>query len=187
MGTPINADQIVVGGNGTIWVAPLATAQPTTPTAAPAAAWLKLGYVTDEGATITDTKAINDILAWQSFYPVRKIIASREFTISYGLLQWSQDTIKVALGGGTITNPAAGVFKFVPPAPETVDYRMMMLDWVDGTKNYRLIIPKGLAVETVNPTVARTDAAILPVTFAAVPASGVDAYTLYTDDPSFSS
>lgn len=187
MGTPLNSNQIVVGGNGTVWVAPLDTTQPTNPTAAPVAAWLKLGYVTDAGATITDTKALNPIPAWQSFYAVRQIIASREFTVAFGLLQWSQDTVKLAFGGGTISNPSAGVFKFVPPSPEDVDYRMLMLDWVDDTKNYRLIVPKGLSTETVNPTVARTDAAILPITFAAVPATGTDAYVLYTDDPSFSS
>lgn len=183
-----NADAIVVAGNGTVRIAPVGTTQPTTPTATPAAAWLDLGYVTEEGVTFTDSKEIADVAAWQSFYPVRKIITGKEATLAFGLREWDERTIPLAFGGGSVTNPSAGVWRYAPPSPGSLDLRAMMIDWIDGIKNYRLIVPRGLVVEAVETNLTRTDSAVLPINFAAIPLStSVDPYILITDDIAFSS
>lgn len=182
-----DANQIVVAANGTVYVAPVGTTQPTTPTATPAAAWKDLGFITEDGATFTDSKEIEDIQAWQSFYPVRKIINSKEVTLSFALQQWDEKTIPLAFGGGTITNPSVGVWRYVPPSPETLDERALMIDWLDGVKAYRLIIPKGLVTEAVETQLVRTSEAELPITFSAVPTAGTDAFILLTNDIAFSS
>lgn len=182
-----NADSIVVAGNGTVRVAPVGSTEPTTATGSPAAAWLDLGYVSEDGVTFTESKEIEDILAWQSFYPVRKIITGKEATLSFVLREWDERSIPLAFGGGTIT--AAGAhWRYEPPDPATIDLRAMMVDWVDGIKNYRLIVPRGLVVEAVETNLTRTGAADLPITFAAIPAStSADAYILLTDAIAFSS
>lgn len=183
-----NADAIVVAGNGTVRVAPVGTTEPTTPTAAPSAAWLDLGFVTEDGVTFTDSKDIEDVLAWQSFYPVRKIITGKEATLAFSLREWDERTIPLAFGGGSVTNPSAGVWRYAPPAPGTLDLRAMMIDWQDGSKNYRLIVPRGLVVEEVETNLTRTGSAELPITFSAIPAStSADPYKLLTDDIAFSS
>ena len=183
-----NADSIVVAGNGTVYVAPVGSTQPTTPTASPAAAWLDLGYVSEDGVTFTESKDIEDVLAWQSFYPVRKIVTGKEASLAFVLREWDERSIALAFGGGTVTQPSAGVWRYEPPAPGTLDLRAMMIDWQDGTKNYRLIIPRGLVVEAVETNLTRTGAADLPITFAAIPASTTDdAYILLTDSIAFSS
>lgn len=183
-----NADAIVVAGNGTVRVAPVGTTAPTTPTASPVAAWLDLGYVTEDGATATFDKETEDVLVWQSRYPVRTLITGESLVIAFGLREWDERTIPLALGGGTVTNPSAGVWKFVPAAAGTVDYRAFMLDWVDGDKNFRLIIPRGLATGSVETNLVRTDSAVLPIEFSALPAStSDDAYTLLSDALAFSS
>lgn len=182
-----NADAIVVAGNGTVRVAPVGTTQPTTPTATPAAGWLDLGYVSEDGVTFTDSKDIEDVNAWQSFYPVRKIITGKNAQLSFDLREWDERTTSLAFGG-TVTNPSAGVWKLVPAAAGTLDLRAMMIDWQDGSKNYRLIVPRGLVVEEVETNLTRTGSAVLPITFAAVPVStAVDPYLLLTDDIAFSS
>jgi hypothetical protein len=183
-----DADQIVVAANGTVYVAPVGTTQPTDPTSAPAAAWVDLGYITEDGATFTDSKEIEDILAWQSFYPVRKIVTGKEASASFALRQWNENSIPLAFGGGSVTNPSTGVWRYVPPNPEDLDERALMIDWQDGDKNYRLIIPKGLVTEAVETQLVRTGSAELPITFAAVPAStDDDPFVLITDDLAFSS
>jgi len=183
-----NADAVVVAGNGTVRVAPVGTTQPTTPTGAPVAAWLDLGYVTGDGVTFTDSKDITDVDAWQSFYPIRKIITGKNATLAFALREWDERNIPLAFGGGSVTNPSAGVWRYAPPAAGTLDLRAMMIDWIDGIKNYRLIIPRGLVTETVETNLVRTDSAVLPITFAAIPLStAVDPYLLLTDDLSFSS
>lgn len=183
-----DADEIVIAANGTVRVAPVGTAEPTTPTEAPAAAWVDLGYITEEGATFTDSKEIEDILAWQSFYPVRKIVTGKEAAVSFSLRQWNEATIPLAFGGGAVTNPTTGVWRYAPPSPEDIDERALMLDWQDGDKNYRLIIPKGLVTDAVETNLVRTDSAVLPISFAAIPASTADdPWFVLTDDLAFSS
>lgn len=183
-----NADSIVVAANGTVYVAPVGSTQPTNPTSAPAAAWLDLGYVSEDGATFSESKDIEDVLAWQSFYPVRKLITGKEATLAFALREWDERSIPLAFGGGTISQPSAGVWRYEPPLPGTLDLRAMMIDWQDGSKNYRLIIPRGLVVEAVETNLTRSAAADLPITFSAIPSSTADdAYILLTDSIAFSS
>lgn len=184
---PANSDEIVVAANGKVRIAPVGTTQPTTPTGAPVAAWVDLGYTNEDGVTFTDTKEIEDILAWQSFYAVRKIVTGKEATLAFVLEQWNEASVPLAFGGGAVTQPTPGVWKYVPPDPSTIDYRAMMIDWIDGSKNYRLIMPKGLVTEAVEVNLVRTGGAFLPITFSAVPATGSDPYILLTDDIAFSS
>lgn len=185
---PTDANEIVVAGNGTVRVAPVGTTAPTTPTATPAAAWIDLGYITEDGATFRDSKDIADIEAWQSFYPVAKIITGKEATVSFALMQWNERTVPLAFGGGSVTNPSAGVWRFAPQSPGTIDYRALMIDWADGIKSYRLIIPRGLVIEAVDTNLVRTDSAVLPITFSAVPVSSSDdPFVLLTNDLAFSS
>lgn len=185
---PQDATQIVVAANGKVWVAPVGTTQPTTPTATPVAAWKDIGFVTEDGVKFTDSKDITDIQAWQSFYPVRKIITGKSAQLAYGLRQWDENTIPLAFGGGAVTNLGGGVWRYAPPAAGTLDQRAMMIDWLDGIRNYRLIIPQGLVSDAVETNLVRTDSAVLPIVFAVVPTSGsADPYILLTDDIAFSS
>lgn len=182
-----NSDEIVVGANGTVWVAATGSTQPTNPTSTPNASWVDLGYVNEDGATFTDSKDIEDINSWQSFYPTRKIVTGKEATLAFVLQQWNEATVPLAFGGGAVTQPSPGVWRYAPPDPSQIDYRALMLDWQDGSKHYRLIFPKGLVTEAVESQVVRSGAAELPITFAAVPATGDDPYILLTDDIAFSS
>lgn len=178
------ADQVVVGANGNVWVAAPATAAPTDSDTALAAGWVNLGFISEDGATFTEGKSVTDIGAWQSFYPIRRIITDRTVAVHFSLRQWSQPTVEFALGGQVSTN-GAGEFKYEPPSPELFDERSLVLEWLDGTKNYRLYIPTGIVSESVETHFVRTSAADLPVTFAAAdPGAGLKVYTIFTDDAS---
>ena len=178
-----DGNQIVVGANGTVWVAAVNATEPTTPTATPAAGWADLGFISEDGVTFTDSKETESVGVWQSFYAARRIQISKDATVSFMLKQWNPDTVSLAFGGGTVTEPSASVYKYVPPSPEELDERALMIDWQDGDKNYRLIMPKGMVIEAVETNLTRSGAADLPITFAATPAAGDDAWYLLTDDP----
>lgn len=178
-------DEITVGANGTVWTAPLGTAFPVTPTAAPAAGWVDLGYTNEDGLTVVDSKTLEPIAVWQLFYPARRLITERDFTVAYVLRQWAKATVELAYGGATVTDLGSGVFRLDPPAPETIDDRQHMFDWVDGTKHYRLILPKGLVTENVESQITRTAAANLPITVGVTGQDGVAPWYLLTDDPAF--
>jgi hypothetical protein len=178
-----DSGDIVVAANGQVHVGALGATAPTTADDALGAAWTHLGLVSENGATISDSKNIEDIGAWQSFYPVRRIVASREFTIAFVLRQWNEQTVPFAFGGGAITGTTD--FTYTPPAPEDIDERALSVSWQDGDRDFRLYVPKGMVTENVETNLTRTSAADLPITFSVTPEAGDDPYLIFTTDPTF--
>lgn len=178
-----DADAIVVGSNGSVYIGATSASAPTSVSSG-LTGFTDLGYVTEDGATFSDTKEITDINAWQSFYPVRKIVASKASTLAFGLREWKAHNIILAFGGGTVTGSGSN-YTYTPPDPGTIDERSLILDWQDGSKDYRLYLPRGIVSETVETNLTRTGSAVLPITFAVTPADGQDAYKLFTNDPAF--
>lgn len=182
-----DVDQIVVGANGKLWTAPVGTAAPADEDAAPGAGWVELGFASEDGATLTDSRTLEPIPVWQLFYPARRIVTERDFSVAFVLRQWSADTVSLAFGGGTITEPSPGHFKYAPPSPEDIDERALMVDWQDGAKHYRLVLPRGVVTENVETNLVRTGAADLPITFGIIGSETGDPWYLLTDDPAFES
>lgn len=184
----VDADQIVVGANGKVSVAPSGTAVPDDLSAL-AAAYVDLGLVSDDGASFSDSKTIENIGSWQGFGPVRRIVTDKDTTLSCTLLQWNKDTVKLAFGGGSVTEPdpvgSPGVFRYSPPDPDTLDERVMVLEWEDGGFAYRLVVTSGIVSEGVETNLTKTGAAMLPITFGANYKDGSDTWFLLTDDPAF--
>ncbi len=182
---PNDATETVIASNGQVYVAPVTTVQvPDDVGTALGADWVELGFVSEEGATFSQGQDITDINAWQSFYPVRRVVSSRTVTVAFELLQWNEDTLEFALGGN-VTSGGGGEYVFVPPAPEDLIEHSVVVAWQDGTKDYRLYIPRGIVSENVDITLSRTDAAGLPLTFAATDPGSDDIYTLFTNDTAF--
>lgn len=181
-----DADEIVVAGNGSIYVGELgATAPADILDTIDPAEFFELGYANEDGVTFTDGKTIEDINAWQSFYALRRIMTAKEGTLAFNLLQWNGATVRLAFGGGSVTEDQAGAYRFTPPAPGVVDERSMIIAWVDGSKNYRLIVPRGMVTENVETQLTKSAAGELPITFGVNGQEGVDPWYLQTDDPAF--
>lgn len=185
MPTTKTADEIVVGANGSIYVAPVGSTIPASIGVALGAAWTELGYTSEDGVTWVDGKSLESIRAWQSFYDLRRIVTSKEGSLAFQLLQWNGDNVRLAYGGGTVSEPSPGDYRYVPPDPADIDERMMAVEWQDGTKNYRLTFPKGMVTENVETNIVRTGGALLPITFALLGEEGVEPFILDTDDPAF--
>lgn len=184
---PIDTNEIVVGSTGKIFVAPVGTVAPVDVATAWVAAWIDLGYATEDGVTISKTRDIEDIPAWQSFYPVRKIVTGENFTVSFSLMQWNENTIKLAFGGGTVTTTAGppAHYLYTPPAAGVLDERALGVEWTDGTKIYRLACPKVILTDAVESNVTRTDAAALPLTFGVIGDAVASPFIIRTNDPAW--
>lgn len=164
----IDASEVVVGANGRVYVAPEDTAVPTSATAALPASWVNVGYISEEGVTFTGGAEQEDINAWQSFYPIRKLITSRTAGVEFVLRQWNAPNLEFAFGGGQIVN-AGGQSYYAAPTPDEVDIRALIVEWEDGAETYRLVIPRGQVSGEVETQLQRTSAADLPIAFSAVP------------------
>ena len=181
-----NASELVIAGTGNVYVAPFGTTLPTTIDGALNGNFFKLGYVTEDGIKIKSSPTVDEYKAWQSRYPVRRSLTALDVDITFTLEQWNEVTLQTALGGGAVTEYSSGKFKYVPVSDtEQLDEVSIVAEWQDGTKNYRYVIAKGQATESVEIDLQRTALALLPVTIKTLGQAGVDPYQIYTDDPSF--
>jgi hypothetical protein len=181
-----HASKIVVGANGTVYVAPVGTAAPTDATTALNVGFLALGYVSENGVTITPSQTVTPIMAWQSVYAVRKIITARGLEFDYVLREFNAETLPLAFGGGVIST-IAGKTTYTPPSPQTVDVRAMVVDWQDGTRNYRVYVPNGQVTDIGAFTVSRTAPAELSVKFELNDDGTGQPWRLFSDDPGLGS
>lgn len=178
-----DSDEIVVGANGAVRVAPVGTTAPADESASPAAGWVDLGFTSEDGVTVRDGKTLEVINGWPSFYALRRIVTARDFSVVFALRQWDAATVKLAFGGGTIAaSSGTGHTKYTPPAPEDLDERALMVDWTDGARDYRLIIPRGMVTDNVETKIARNAAADLPITFSVLSSGGSAPWYLLTND-----
>ena len=180
-----STDQIIVGANGTVRVAPVGATEPADISAAWDAAWTDLGYTSEDGVKFRDTKSVESIPVWQLFYPARRVISERDFMVEFALRQFAGSQVEFAFGGGAVTEDAAGKYRYSPPAPEVIDDRALGIEWLDGDYSFRLIVPRGMVSEDVETQLARATAADLPITFGVIGEDGVEPWYLLTDHPAF--
>lgn len=173
--------EILIAGTGHICVAATTVPLPTT-LAALSSSWFDLGYTVEDGVTFGQKRDSKEVMSWQSKRPVRRFNASQVETISSELQQWNDQSLQFVFGGGTVTF-SSGVYRYDFPDADDVDERAMVIDWVDGTKSYRLVVPKGTVVDDIETQLTRTAEATLPFSFAP---SGDDPPYILTNDDNFS-
>jgi len=179
-----DTSEIVIGANGTIRVAPVGTVEPADISAAFAPAWVDLGFTSEDGVTIEDTKTLDKVAVWQMLYPARRIITDRDFTVAFAMRQFAAKQIEFAFGGGTITG-SGGKYKYVPPDPEDIDERKLAVEWQDGDNTWRLIVPLGIVSDKITTKIERKNPADLPITFSIMGQDGVEPWYFLTDDPTW--
>lgn len=180
-----DSGEIVVGSNGSVHVAALGVTAPSNATTSLATGWIDLGFLSDEGATFTDSRTMTPIPVWQSFYPARRIVTERDAMVAFTLRQWNTATIRLAFGGGDFSGTAPN-FTYTPPSPDEIDERQLCLTWEDGDRTFRIYFPQGMVTESVATQVVRTGAADLPITFGTTPQAGDDPYLVFAADAAFS-
>lgn len=182
-----DTQEITIAGGGAVYVAPVGTTMPTSPTAALNASFLELGYHTEDGVTFSDTPTTEAVRGWQSYYDLRRFITAREATIGMTLHQWNEETFALYFGGGTASSPGAGVYKFEPPTPGEDPYqRALIVEFSDGSdRNFRIC---ALAVElqdSTEITLNKTASAGLQMTLAVLGSDAGAAWYMLTDDFAF--
>lgn len=182
-------EEVRVGADGQIYVAPAGTTEPATVSASLNAAFgTALGYITEDGITQEDGKSITRIGAMQSFYPVRNIVTAKDLTLAFTLMQYNRETVLLAFAGGSWSDLGSGESKFSPPDPSVIEEYTVVVDWQDGDVSNRTVFPKMSNIDPVTLTLARSGAVLLPVKLSLLaPAEGSDAWYTMTDDTNLAS
>jgi hypothetical protein len=184
-----NVNEIVVAGNGQCYVAPATPSippLPTTPIAALNAAFFGLGFITEDGATVTVTPEVTDYMAWQSRSPVRREKVSQEAQVALSLMQWNEQTVPAAFGGGTISGTAGNYRYDLPDDNAALAEVALILDAIDGSTHMRWVFPRGNVTEAVEAQFQRGNPAALPLNFKALtpPGGGSPGY-FFSDNAAF--
>lgn len=185
----LTATEVRSFGFGHVYVAPVGTDIPDTPTEALDADWADLGHVSDAGVTPNWGKAKSGVSSWQSFPDyVRMLDGVAPKSLAFALLQWNSSTLAYAFGdGGEFTEPTTGVYSYQPGEKgASDDERAILLEAVDGDYTYRLGYRRSL--NQANLSVPFVGSALAPLNIDAVclePDGGEDAWFFITDDPAF--
>ena len=189
MATP-NTANIFVGApdqttTGAIFTAAVGSAAPTDAVTALAAAYTSSGYVSDQGVQLTPNLSTNDLRDW-SGKVVRRLKTSFDGTISFELLELSEESAKQAFGDSAVTVTAANTthgkqlaIKMTGDLPEA---KAWAFNIKDGVRKARIFCPNAQVTSFPSMTFNIDDAIKLPVEITCYPdSSGVHIY-IFTDD-----
>lgn len=181
----LDSDEVVVAGTGAIYVGDVGTPFPVSIEAEiDTDDWTSLGYISEEGPNFEFARDINEIMAWQSYDPVRianKVVGKK---VAAKLLQWNKTTWDLANGGGTTNEFAAGQYEWEPPDESFVDTRAFLVVGFDGDRTYRFGFRKALNIATFAFSFVRENAVEIPIEFKVLAApNGERPFFLQHNDP----
>lgn len=179
-----DSDNVRVGQNGKVLVAPLGTTAPTDLTSPWAAGWDDLGYLSTDGVAMNYGVETEDIEVWQSVSPIRKILTGIDFTLAFTMMEFKRSVVTFYFPDSSITTNTGVHTLAIPSAPES-DERAIGVEWTDKTYTHRLIIPRGEGTDRGEIPISRSGAMGLQMTVAAYANSTPDIATWLTDDPAW--
>ncbi|MBO0713512.1 MAG: hypothetical protein J2P59_02060 [Acidimicrobiales bacterium] len=174
--TGLNSDQLVIGtaNNPGAWMSQsLDTAAPTTIDGAWGTGWVSLGYLSEDGPTISQSTDTEDINAWQALGVLRSIITNRTATVQMQLMEWTPENLAAYWDIDTPVPGTNGLLTFSVRSDEAGRRRQLGIDVRDGDNLVRLIFPRVQLNAAGDLQFQRSSAAMLDCTFAALETDGV--------------
>jgi len=161
----LEAENVVVGSFGGVYIAPEGTPMPTAVTPALASPWVNIGYIGEDGVTFSLSRDTEDIMAWQSAEAVRRLVTAEPKELSFELLEFDPESVKLAFRGGDVT-VGTGLATYTPPDANEVTVQAAVVEWNDQGFTWRFCAKRVEVSGDVEFTLARTDAVRLPLTLA---------------------
>lgn len=143
---PNVAANVRVGITGAVYSAPVGTDLPASQSTALDAAFVDLGYLSEDGVTETYDDSVDDIVAWQSAQVVRATTSESSASLSWTMIETRLSTLTTFHRGSTMTSPSANNYR-LDVKPIAADQRSWVLDVVDGSKLIRVVVGLGEIVE----------------------------------------
>jgi hypothetical protein len=194
-----STSKILVGApdrvTGAIMAAPVGSTLPTNATTAPDAAFDDLGYISEDGLSLSQASSWETIRDWGGDQ-VRKFLSDFTGTLSWTFLETNDDALEAMYGAANVTVTAAGAsagkltaVKLNATEPVSKAWIFNMADSVapggDVARKVRIVVPIAQITERGDLSFSKNAAVMYPVTLEAYPdASGNSAY-IYTDDGTY--
>jgi hypothetical protein len=127
-----------------VYAAPLGTALPTSATAALNAAFVDLGWVSEDGVTNSITRDVTRHKAWGGT-TVKTTQDNYTESVKFTLLESSADVLAVVYGDDNVTE--AGDTITVEHSSLMNSRQSFVIDFIDGDRAGRIVVREGLVVE----------------------------------------
>lgn len=170
-----------VGYRGAVYVAPVGTAAPASPTAAWGVGWVDVGLISDDGLSEGASQDVKEFYSWGSpFAPYRTQVTKEESTFSLSFVETTGLTlsifhsIPVANFAATAAVGGADPYvSFTKSSTGTTDIRSLGIDIIDDTSDRaeRIIVPRVQVTDRSDIKYSSTEDVKLQVTFKTLLAS----------------
>src|SRR5215210_883604 len=124
-----------------VFVAPKGSTGPTG-LAAPAAPFVEVGWISEDGVTQSRSQDATSFRAWQGAQVVKRKITSTEDTFSFQALE-ENAVVHGLIYRGQVPTVAAGVATTTITNQSVVDDRAWVIDLIDSTVTKRFVVPSG--------------------------------------------
>lgn len=181
----LDATEVRVAGAGHVYAAPEGTALPTGVATPLPAAWVDLGYVSEDGVAFSFGRETTDLNAWQGD-KIRVLTTAEPATVGFTLMQTNENILPIAFGGGTVTESGTDpdfVYTYTPPAMGVNATRALCIEFSDGDITYRYNIARAQLEGNVEFTLTRTGPVQYPLTFGLLANGSNPKWTMVSNDP----
>lgn len=185
-----NSDQIRFAPDGMLYIAPtgdtLTLPKDVGDGSTPPAGYKALGYVTEDGVSITPTIQTTPLGAWQSAVPVLYNVDSATFQIQATLLQASKIVTETFFGASWVpvtadedgTPTPTGQYRLdLSSTPDLKEFSLVV-DWKYKENLWRAVIGRAMVSERGAITLQRTQAQNFQLTMDAMDLDGSLGYIL---------
>lgn len=187
----LNSDAIRFAPNGRVLAAAANTAMPTIPTTVsdafdnsqPISGWDDLGYVTEDGVTLTPTLETNAFPVWQSVAAAKITVVAAGLDFQFSLAQWDKESTELFFGGTWgAKDTTTGLTTMTLPSNPGLREKAFLILWGDLDVVNGLYVPRAMISDRDGLSIAKTDPTILNMTFTSLDSSGKLADVVTTAD-----
>jgi len=188
-----DAAKVLVGRpkvSGAIFSAPLGTELPTDAAAALDAAFVGLGYASEDGLESNYTRDSEEIREWGGKIVKRpQTDVTDEYTVTL-IQSGSPDVLKEVYGDANVTVTAAtsstGELVSIKASGEPLPSKCWIFEMADGNAKRRLVLPNAQITAVDSTSFQRGAVVSYPVTITAFPDEDGNSHYEYLDDGVFS-
>lgn len=141
--------------------------------------WIPVGYISDDGVTMSSSTESESLTPWQSTSPVRTVITGKEITLQF--VMW--ETTPTTMGLWFDVDPpvaAAGTLTFDVASDAGGLLYAVALDVADQSTIFRIRFPRAQLSDAGDTTISRGSAIGWDATLSALDDNGVLAEVMMT-------
>lgn len=168
MATSYDPSQVRLAPDGRVLVAALGTTEPIDVATPFNVAFKELGWVTEDGVSVTPSVDTNDIMMWQSINPVKRPLTGMGLEVSMALASHNKTTLGLYFLNSQTTTVSGVARLEMANSPASQDV-MLAVEWTDDEGDInRLIFPRVTMTDREAITLQRSEAVALGLTFSSL-------------------